>query len=210
MTHHNPGQPYYGPAPQYSPYGPPPQPPKKKMSTGKKWALGIGATSLVAFGIASVSGGGDDPASVAASPTTASFAEQHRDITYHASPAESKPTTAAGAKFGDAQRVDQGDALAVVTVSAPYIAPDQLWAVDGETIWAVDTVFVCTEGEFAVNPLYFEARGGEYSIGSDLTSTECLPGETVSGAVHFSVKPGGSISKIILKGVLFNRLADWS
>lgn len=188
-------------APQYAPYQPAPA--KKKLSTKAK--VGIGAAAVVGLMIAANAGGSDTESTNTAATTTVVTADG----------TSIKVTETKTPKLGETIKVKQSNATALVTVGGLNGDGDQTWATKGGTIFEVTATFVCQEGTFKINPYYFEARTNtgttlNAAIGGTLNSTDCAPGETVTGTVGFEVAPGETISKIILKGVLFNRLADWT
>lgn len=215
MNNRNPQQQPFPFVPPQAGMAPPPPPgwgntglppaPKKRMSTGKK--VGIGAAAFLGVAFVASLGNSDEP-STGGDSVPAISAEVDAPAP---NPSEGSNTSAV---FGAALAVRQGDAVATVTITAPVIASDQTWATNGDTVHAVTVTFDCQAGVFKVNPFYFEGRttsgrSVSMALGSELQATDCKAGEMITGTVNLAVSTGDDVEMVILKGVLFQRLADW-
>ncbi|CAM3953875.1 DUF4352 domain-containing protein [Smaragdicoccus niigatensis] len=123
------------------------------------------------------------------------------------------------AKIGDRIKVTTDDGTAIITVKdlqsgqpADYVKPHG-------TMMQISVEIEVISGTWHVNPLYFSARSASGTTLSpdffngaddDLTYTDAKAGEKVRGTIQFDVPNGESISLVILTGVMFERIADWT
>lgn len=127
-------------------------------------------------------------------------------------------TSVASATIGEQATVEYRDNAATVIIGGWHSAEGSSLLPPKGRLIVVDVTITATDGEWAVNPLYFSARtkqGDDLQTSivnpdpNDLHSEDLPKGKTVRGTIAFDVPDGATIDTIEISGTLGHTVGVW-